>query len=76
MFHILWLYLGDFNEIEANHEYEGLAGRAQWKMNNFKEASSDAHLSNLGFIGPQFTWWNKTSGQGSVRARLDKGLTS
>lgn len=44
-------------------------------MDMFKEALEDCGLSDLGFTGDPFTWWNNNhSDQQYVRERLDRAV--
>ncbi|KAL5543298.1 hypothetical protein UlMin_011008 [Ulmus minor] len=68
-----WLCGGDFNEILFGHEKQGGAERAQYLMNNFREAINYCGLADLGFRGPKFTW-NRGNGAYLVQERLDRML--
>ena len=69
-----WVVLGDFNEIEELDEKYGRADRGLSQMVGFREVLSDCALSNLGFIGPEYTWSNNREDAGLVRVCLDRGV--
>ncbi|XP_028115672.1 uncharacterized protein LOC114313490 [Camellia sinensis] len=52
-----------------------MAVRNRLQMEDFRQALSDCHLSNMGFIGWKFTWCNNRA-SGLVRERLDRGLVT
>lgn len=66
-----WLVAGDFNEILYNHEKEGGRPRGQRQMQDFHEALSNCHLSDMGYEGDIFTWQ-----RGRIRERLDRGVSN
>ncbi|KAL5570726.1 hypothetical protein UlMin_020323 [Ulmus minor] len=68
-----WLCGGDLNEILFGHEKQGGAERANFLMNQFREAISYCGLADLGFRGPKFTW-NRGNGDRLVQERLDRML--
>ncbi|XP_074278207.1 uncharacterized protein LOC141601801 [Silene latifolia] len=71
--HSSWLCLGDFNEILYASEMRG-GSRAQWQMNNFREAVDVCGLCDLSFEGYEFTYDN---GQGEVdnrQCRFDRAM--
>ena len=62
-----WLLLGDFNEIVALEEKFGREDRSFRQMTGFREALSDCSLTDLGFVGPEFTWSNNRKDDDLVR---------
>jgi hypothetical protein len=63
-----WLCMGDFNEVLFSHEKEGGPARAPGCMDAFRHALEDANLSDLGFVGDAFTWWNNWhNANGNIR---------
>ena len=69
-----WLCLGDFNEILWSHEKEGGQPRPQIYMDRFRLAMEDYKLSDLGFKGDVFTWWNNSHHDQYIRERLDRAV--
>jgi hypothetical protein len=69
-----WVVLGDFNEIGELDEKYGRADRGLSQMAGFREVLSDCALSDLGFIGSEYTWSNNREDAGLVRVRLDRGV--
>ncbi|KAF5959124.1 hypothetical protein HYC85_000333 [Camellia sinensis] len=54
----------------------GVVGRSPSQMEHFRNVIADAHLANLGFVGPIFTWSNNRGGNALVRERLDRGFAN
>ncbi|XP_074303266.1 uncharacterized protein LOC141637717 [Silene latifolia] len=52
-----WVCVGDINEVLYATEMKGGA-RAQWQMNNFREAVNDCGLRDVVFEGYEFTFDN------------------
>ncbi|XP_074266454.1 uncharacterized protein LOC141589727 [Silene latifolia] len=52
-----WMCVGDFNEILFANEMKG-GSRAQWQMNNFRDAVDVCGLVDIQFEGDAFTWDN------------------
>ncbi|XP_028073297.1 uncharacterized protein LOC114275455 [Camellia sinensis] len=75
-FQMPWLCAGDFNEILFSREKCGVMGRSPSKMEHFRNVIADAHLADLGFVGPIFTWSNNRGGHALVRERLDCGFAN
>lgn len=52
------------------------AARPQACMDAFKEALDDCGMTDLGFTGDPFTWWNNNNDdQNYIRERLDRAFT-
>ncbi|KAI9107061.1 hypothetical protein K1719_022589 [Acacia pycnantha] len=51
-----WVVLGDFNDILSVAERVGGSGINRQRISQFQERINDCHLSDLGFVGPKFTW--------------------
>jgi hypothetical protein len=45
-------------------------------MEDFQRALEDCCLSDLGFIGPNFTWTNGREGVASTQERLDRAVAN
>ena len=43
-------------------------------MQKFCDALSDCELSDFGFQGYRFTWWNKRYGAELIKERLDRAV--
>ncbi|XP_042969143.1 uncharacterized protein LOC122301839 [Carya illinoinensis] len=71
---IPWLCFGDFNEILHNHEKVGGANRPYSQMEAFRISMEWCGLSDLGFVGPKFTWCNNRMGTHFTKERLDRAL--
>jgi hypothetical protein len=59
---LLWLCVGDFNEILANSEKQGVIPKALVKMEAFRTIVEDSNLLDLGYKGLTFTWSNGRPG--------------
>lgn len=70
---IPWLCAGDLNEIMFSHEKEGGRPRSELCMGRFRETLSHCQLSDLGYEGDVFTWWNNNHvAENYIRERLDR----
>ena len=52
---MLWMCLGDFNEIVSTREKSGGPNRAQQQMEGFREAIDFCGFQDMGFEGLEFT---------------------
>jgi hypothetical protein len=66
-----WLCVGDFNEIVEQSEKQGGVPRRDRQMEQFRNVLKDCGLSDLGFLGPKFTWTNGQQGGNYMQERLD-----
>lgn len=73
---LLWLCVGDFNEILHATEQFGGVGRSERQMEGFREAVAMCGFSDLGFIGLPYTWDNRQDDDHNVKVRLDRGLAT
>ena len=71
---ILWLVMGDFNEIVDQREKLGMLDRNEVQMQRFRSALTDCSLVDLGFSGWLFTWSNRRDGVAETWVRLDRGV--
>ncbi|KAL0449289.1 UNVERIFIED_CONTAM: hypothetical protein Slati_1485300 [Sesamum latifolium] len=62
---------GDYNEILQQHEKDGLAPRAQWQINDFRQCFNECGLYDMGYKGNCFTWCKGREAPHTVRAHLD-----
>lgn len=53
---LLWVVIGDFNQILYSYEKEGGAPCPMRMMQDFRDALVDCELEDMGFTGDQFTW--------------------
>ncbi|XP_062103618.1 uncharacterized protein LOC133814706 [Humulus lupulus] len=67
-----WVCGGDWNEILVQNDKDGGPPRPQFLMNNFRTALDDCFLSDMGFVGPKYTWVNKHRDSSFVQERLDR----
>ncbi|KAK3222021.1 hypothetical protein Dsin_009046 [Dipteronia sinensis] len=74
MTHLLWLCIGDFNEILSDDDKTGGLPRNRKLVEDFLEVLDYCSLKDMGFRGPSFTWCNKCDGSNSVQERLDRGF--
>ncbi|XP_061999255.1 uncharacterized protein LOC133716576 [Rosa rugosa] len=64
-----WVVIGDFNEIlNSSEKIEGPV-QAEQQMRGFRDALGYGDLLDLGFQGPQSTWWNT-----ETQLRLDRAV--
>jgi hypothetical protein len=71
-----WLVIGDFNEILEQSEKEGGIQRREAQMDLFRNTLENCQLSDLGFIGPKFTWVNSRFDGTFIRERLDRAVAN
>lgn len=71
-----WLSVGDYNEIMDLTEKWGNAGRREGQMEKFHDTLEECQLSDLGFIGPKFTWSNTKEDGGFTKERLDCAIAN
>jgi ribonuclease HI len=69
-----WICIGDFNEILTMSEKLGGKLRHNNLMEAFRQTLEACGLTDLGFIGPKFTWSNCQEGIGLIKERLDRGV--
>ncbi|XP_027150183.1 uncharacterized protein LOC113750407 [Coffea eugenioides] len=70
------VYMGDFNEVLTQQEFQGAVLRSNWQIMNFRKALSDYNLFDLGHEGNRFTWCRNRSAPDTTRARLDRACVS
>ncbi|XP_074288011.1 uncharacterized protein LOC141613169 [Silene latifolia] len=68
-----WMCIGDFNEILFANEMKG-GNRAQWQMNNFREAVEECGLADIQYEGYGYTWDNGKSGEANRQSRIDRAM--
>nr|POE70780.1 hypothetical protein CFP56_32095 [Quercus suber] len=73
---LLWVCVGDFNELMHSGEKEGGSQRPLGQMKNFCEAINTCQFRDLGYIGQDFTWSKKLGSRGWIRERLDRAFVS
>ena len=73
---LLWLVIGDFNELMGMSEKKGGSNRPRRQMANFVEDVNWCGLKDIGFIGPNFTWLYERSDRSQIRERLDRALAT
>ena len=71
-----WLLAGDFNDILTNEEKWGGNARAERSFKEFNSFIEYNNLVDLGFTGNPWTWSNNWDGEGEIRQRLDRGLST
>jgi hypothetical protein len=72
-----WVCVGDFNEVLFAHEKEGGLVRSGVAMEQFREATEDCDLQDLGYVGDAFNWRNNHHNAGSyIREWLDRALAN
>lgn len=71
-----WVVFGDLNEITHPDEKLGWLGRDADQMREFRDCLSRCEFTDLGFIGPQYTWCNGRFGEHRTLVRLDSGVAN
>jgi exonuclease III len=74
---LLWVCIGDFNEILHSFEKQGGTPKPQIQMERFRDALNFCNLNDLGFEGDVFTWRNNQFRvEGYIRERLDRAVAN
>jgi hypothetical protein len=71
-----WLCIGDFNKILAQDKKWGASDRRGRQIDGFREAIEECNLSDLGYVGPKYTWTNYSGGVEFIKERLDRALAN
>ncbi|CAM8983245.1 unnamed protein product [Rhodiola kirilowii] len=67
-----WCVLGDFNEVLQESEMSSDCAYRRRFIQQFRDVLLDCHLSDIGFVGPKFTFSNRRMGQFETKCRLDR----
>ncbi|KAM3681849.1 hypothetical protein ACJW31_12G029400 [Castanea mollissima] len=73
---LLWVCLGDYNEILNSREKQGGIPEALAPMLAFKETLLHCGLEDLGYHRYPFTWRNGRPGEAFIKLRLDRACAS
>lgn len=71
-----WMCIGDVNEILTVSEKVGGLTRQQNQMRAFQQTLEFCGLTDLGFVGPKFTWSNCQEGDAFIKERLDRRVAN
>ncbi|XP_059315433.1 uncharacterized protein LOC132066055 [Lycium ferocissimum] len=71
---IPWMIGGDFNAITSEDEKFGGLPVTINEIQDFRGCIQNCGISDLGFSGSKFTWWNGQSGDDCIFKRLDRCL--
>ncbi|XP_019257605.1 PREDICTED: uncharacterized protein LOC109235806 [Nicotiana attenuata] len=71
-----WLVAGDFNVIWDEEEKFGGLPISMNEVNDFRHCVNTCNLSDLGFKGSIFTWWNGRAEDDCIFKRLDRCLAN
>jgi hypothetical protein len=71
-----WLCIGNFNEVLTQLEKWGERERPSKQTRDFQVTLEKCELSDIGFIGPKFTWSNSRENQVFIKERLDRGVVN
>ncbi|XP_073353921.1 uncharacterized protein [Aegilops tauschii subsp. strangulata] len=71
-----WLCIGDFNEILRQEEQMGPNTCDSAQMAGFREAVDVCGLSDIGYMGLDWTFEKRVTGGQFCRVRLDRALAS
>lgn len=73
---LLWLCLGEFNEIMRASEKERGNVRPFKQMDRLRSAINLCGFLNMGFYGAPFTWFKNKSEEGKLKIELDRALVT
>lgn len=76
MSQLLWVAIGDFNELAGLSEKEGGGNCPYTQMVSFLNAINWCGFRDLGFVGPKFTWLYQRKDGTQIRERLDRALAT
>lgn len=71
---LLWICVGDFNEVLYRWEKARKRTAEYYRMNSFREFLNDCSLMDLESKGCAFTWFNNREGEEFVKKRLDRAV--
>ncbi|KAL8141278.1 hypothetical protein V2J09_007299 [Rumex salicifolius] len=71
-----WLLMGDFNETMNMAERTGDSDCMRRRCDRFSSWVNDMELLDMGYSGPQYTWFRGVDEDSRTAARLDRGLCS
>ncbi|XP_019241772.1 PREDICTED: uncharacterized protein LOC109221779 [Nicotiana attenuata] len=71
-----WLVGGDFNVIWDEEEKFGSLPVSMNEVNDFRHCVNTCNLTDLGFKGSIFTWWNGRAEDDCIFKRLDRCLAN
>lgn len=71
---IPWVIGGDFNAITSEDEKFGGLPVIINEIQDFRGCIQNYGISDLGFSGSKFTWWNGQNGDDCIFKRLDRCL--
>ena len=66
-----WAVMGDFNSIKGSKEKKGGQHVRESLINSLRDFINNTSAIDLDFIGPSFTWSNRSEGLANIRQRLD-----
>ncbi|XP_074314730.1 uncharacterized protein LOC141649965 [Silene latifolia] len=69
------LCVGNYNEVLFSSEMKG-GERAQWQMNNFRDAVDECGLRDIPSEGYAFTFDNGQSGEDNKHIRIDRAMAT
>lgn len=71
---LLWVVVGDFNELLGPYEKIGRLPHLLYLCNKFKNALDDCLLQDFGFLGHRFTWEKWCGLHNWVEEHLDRAV--
>ncbi|XP_074378457.1 uncharacterized protein LOC141719994 [Apium graveolens] len=71
-----WCIIGDFNDMLYAHEKRGGRNHARVLLEGFQEVVHESGLSDLGYIGSEFTWERARGTDHWIQERLDRGFAN
>lgn len=73
---LLWMCIGDFNEVLRREEHMGQNDRAWSQIQQFREVVDACALADIGYVGMDWTFAKKVAWGQYCRVRLDHVLAS
>nr|POE90445.1 hypothetical protein CFP56_43119 [Quercus suber] len=73
---LLWVCVGDFNEVLSVTEKQGGMGRPFRQINNFRNCVNSCGLKDMVYMGSWFTWSMYGQDLGWIQERIDRGFAT
>ncbi|KAF7832197.1 reverse transcriptase [Senna tora] len=71
-----WLVCGDFNEVLSQEEKWGGNPALMSRIRDFRNCLNNCGLDDLGFVGQNYTWFNKRDNGHMILERIDRFLAN
>lgn len=73
---VLWITIGDFNQVVVVSEKQGGRGINSTQDARLQEVVDKCKWIDVGFQGPRFTWTNGRRGSMNIKERIDRAWSN